>query len=202
MAENMKQIEEKQSLLHVSIEDVQNSNQKHADDVRAIITQKHAALQDLMQIHNQRLINSLAGVERGQGSLNGGVEGLNANIMRVDGTTSNLERELMKMQQSAQNNNKEMANFMDVMGQRQTRSEERIQENIQAVVGTIRDFHQNQARMQEQILAMQSKTQETNSKIVSTLEQMKVTLTQMHGQISSLSPSLVKNAPNAPEAKK
>jgi hypothetical protein len=199
-AENMKQIEEKQGQLHVSIEDVQDSSQKHADDVKAAITQEHAALQDMMQIHNQRLTNSLAGFERSQSSLTGGIEGLNANITRIDGNTSNLERELMKMQQSNQNNNKEMTNLINVIGQRQIRSEERIAENIQAVVGAIKDLHQNHAGMQEQIIAMQNKDQDNSSKIIAALEQMKVTLSQMQTQISSLSPA--KNMPNNQEEKK
>ncbi len=200
ITDNMKSIEENQSQLHVSIEDVQSGTQKQANDVIAAIGQEHAALRDILQIHQQRLNNSVIGIERSQGTLHGGIEGLNANISRIDGSTTGLEKDLMEMQQNLQNNNKELTNLVEVIGQRQIRSEERIQENIQMIVGTLKDVHQNQARLQEQIVAMQGKNQETNSKIIAALEQMKVTLSQMQTQISPLPP--MKNVFSPPEIKK
>jgi septal ring factor EnvC (AmiA/AmiB activator) len=81
-----------------------------------------------------------------------------------------------------------MANIMDVIGQRQLRSEERIQGNIQAIVDTLKDVQQSQAAVQEQITSMQDRNEQNNSKIIAALEQMKATLSQLRAQINSLSP--------------
>ena len=199
ITDNMKRTEQNNNQLHVSMEDVQSCTKKHANDVIAI-GQEHAALRDMLQLHQQRLNNSIIGIERSQGTLHGGIEGLNANISRVDESTTGLEKDLLNMQQGLQNNNKELTNLVEVIGQKQIRSEERIQENIQMIVGTLKDVHQNQARLQEQIAALQGKNQETNSKIIAALEQMKETLSQMRAQISPLPP--MKNAPSPPEIKK
>jgi hypothetical protein len=198
--DNMKRIKDNHNQLHVSIEDVQRGTKKQSDDVIAAIGQEHAALRDILQMHQQRLNNSVIGIERSQGTLHGGMEGLNANISRVDESTSGLKKDFMEMQQNLQNNNKELTNLMEVIGQRQIRSEERIQENIQMIVGTLKDVHQNQARLQEQIVALQGKNQETNSKIIAALEQMKVTLSQMREQISQLPP--MKNVSSPAEIEK
>jgi len=201
MTDNMKHIEDSQSQLHVAMEDVQDSNKKQANDVIAAIGQEHAALQDLLQIHRQRLTNSIAGIERSQRELQNGVESLNVNIQRVDESVVGHEQNLIKLQESLQNNKKDLANIIDVIGKRQLRFEERIQNNVQAaMVDTLKDVRQNQAGLQEQIAAMQDKNQVNNSKIIDALEQMKATLSQIRAQVSSLSP--VKNASISSETKK
>jgi len=106
----------------------------------------------------------------------------------------------MQLQQSFQNNNKEMANVMDVIGQRQLRSEERIQGNIQAITSTLKDVQQNQARAQEQITAMQDKNQQNNSKMIAVLQQMKVTLSQIQAQIGPAAAG--RSAPSSSEINK
>ncbi len=201
MTDNMKRIEDSQSQLHVAMEDVQDTNKKQTNDVIAAIGQEHAALQDLLQLQRQRLTNSIAGIERSQRALQNGVESLNVNIQRVDESVVGHEQNLIKLQESLQNNKKDLANIIDVIGQRQLRFEERIQNNIQAaMVDTLKDVRQNQAGLQEQIAAMQDKNQVNNSKIIDTLEQMKATLSQIRAQVSSLSP--VKNASISSETKK
>ncbi len=195
MTDNMNRIENHQTQLHVSIEDVQKNTRKQTDDMIAVIGQEHAALRDMLQIQNQRLTNSIVGIERNQGTLHSGVEGLNTNVQRVDGSTAGLEKNLLKMEQTLQNNNKELANLIDVIGQRQLRSEERNQDNLQMMVGTLKDVQQNQARLQEQLTLLQDKSQETNSKVIAALEQMKITLSQLQAQISLLSPG--ENTPSS-----
>jgi predicted nucleic acid-binding Zn-ribbon protein len=188
MTDNMKRIENNYSQLHVTVEDVQNGNKKQTNDIIAAIGQEQAALQDTLQIHHQRLNNSIVGLERNQSVLQGGIEGLNTSVSQVNESTVDHEKNLMQLQQSLQNNNKEMANIMDVIGQRQLRSEERIQGNIQSIVDTLKDVQQSQAAVQEQITSMQNRSEQNNSKIIAALEQMKATLSQLRAQINSLSP--------------
>jgi predicted nucleic acid-binding Zn-ribbon protein len=195
MTDNMKHIKDNQSQLHVAVEDVQNGNKIQTKDIIAAIGQEQAAMQDTLQIQHQRLNNSIDGIERSQTVLQGGIEGLNTSVSRVNESMVGHEKNLMQLQQSFQNNNKEMANIMDVIGQRQLRSEERIQGNIQTIVDTLKDVQQSQTRVQEQITSMQDKNEQNNSKIIAALEQMKATLSQLRAQINSLSPA--KSAPSS-----
>lgn len=199
MADNMKRIENNYSQLHVAVEDVQDGNKIQTKDIIAAIGQEQAALRDTLQMHQQRLNNSIVGLERNQSLLQGGIEGLNAGVSRVSESTVGLEKNLMQLQQRFQNNNKEMANIMNVIGQRQLRSEERIQGNIQAIISTLKDVQQNQARVQEQITAVQDKGQQNNSKMIAVLEQMKVTLSQIHAQIR---PAVVRKSASSSEINK
>lgn len=200
MTDNMKRINDRQGQLHVAVEDVQNGSKRQTNDIIAAIGQEQAAMQDTLQIHHQRLNNSIVGIERNQSVLQGGIEGLNTSVSRVNESMVGHEKNLMQLQQSFQNNNKEMANVMDVIGQRQLRSEERIQGNIQAITSTLKDVQQNQARAQEQITAMQDKNQQNNSKMIAVLQQMKVTLSQIQAQIGPAAAG--RSAPSSSEINK
>jgi len=58
-----KHLEDSQSQLHVTIEDVQEDAKKKAADIIAAIEQEQIALQNILQIHNQQLTKSIVGIE-------------------------------------------------------------------------------------------------------------------------------------------
>ena len=66
MTHNMRRIEDNQNKLHVAMEDVQDDTTKQTTDIIAAIVHEHMALQDILQISNQQLTNSIIGIEENQ----------------------------------------------------------------------------------------------------------------------------------------
>ena len=77
-----------------------------------------------------------------------------------------------------------MTDVIDIIDQKQLKFEERIQSNIQVMVGTLTGCPAKPGQTTAAIAAMQDKNQATNSKIIAVLEQMKVTLSKIQAQIS------------------
>jgi hypothetical protein len=90
MTDSRKRIEDKQGQLHVAMEDVQDGAKGQANDVIAAIVQEHAALQDILLIH-QQLTNSIIGIEQNQQGLQSAIGNLDINIQRADESTVGLE---------------------------------------------------------------------------------------------------------------
>ena len=85
MTGNMKPIEDGQSKLHVSIEDVQDGTKRKAADIVAAIEQEQIALQNILLIYNQQLTKPIVGGQQNQQGLQSEMESLHINIQRADG---------------------------------------------------------------------------------------------------------------------
>ena len=63
---DMESIEDNQDILHVTIEDVQSSNEKKTADIVAVIEQEQSILQYILLERNRQLSNSMMGIEQNQ----------------------------------------------------------------------------------------------------------------------------------------
>ena len=83
-----------------------------------------------------------------------------------------LEENLLKMQEVLQNDTRNLADVMEVLGQGQIEFEGKLEREIRGLVNSVGVIEQNQAKLRKQVEEVRSSTQAIVSDLTVSLEQL------------------------------
>jgi len=201
-----RRIEENQQALQNAIGNVRDSAQKLASDL-ASVAREHTNLQKLVQDNNLQIADKMAAVEQKQQNLQAGIEDvrngtvqvaadivglsdkqtrleqmIEANsrtlVSKVAASVDALEQNLVKLRETLQNDTRNLADIVQVIGQQQIEFEGKVERDIRGLAESMSAVEQNRAEFRKQIEEVQSNTQAMISNLTTALEQLKARVSQ------------------------
>jgi len=201
-----RRIEENQQALQNAIGNVRDSAQKLASDL-ASVAREHTKLQKLVQDNNLQIADKMAAVEQKQQNLQAGIEDvrngtvqvaadivglsdkqtrleqmIEANsrtlVSKVAASVDALEQNLVKLRETLQNDTRNLADIVQVIGQQQIEFEGKVERDIRGLAESMSAVEQNRAEFRKQIEEVQSNTQAMISNLTTALEQLKARVSQ------------------------
>jgi chromosome segregation ATPase len=224
IAGNVARIEQSQFGLQARIKDVQNSAQEGTSNIMAAFEQGQTKLRATVQDSNRQLRADIAAVdknqralqgqigdlqqnvqtlaaatgtvEEGQRGLHGQIGHLQQNIQTVAAATNAAEQHLLQLQESLLNSTRDLTSIIDLIGQKQLKFEERLQNDVLATADTVIAIQRDQAKLQGQIEDVQNSAKAINN-IMADLDRLKALLSARLSEISAAATTEAK--PSAPQ---
>jgi len=201
-----RRIEENQQALQNAIGNVRDSAQKLASDL-ASVAREHTKLQKLVQDNNLQIADKMAAVEQKQQNLQAGIEDvrngtvqvaadivglsdkqtrleqmIEANsrtlVSKVAASVDALEQNLLRLKEVLQNDTRNLADIVQIIGQQQIEFEAKVERDIRGLAESMSAVEQNKAELQKQIEEVRSNTQAMISNLTTALEQLKARVSQ------------------------
>ena len=220
-------IEENQQALQDAIGNVRDSAQKLASDL-ASVAGEHAKLQKMVRDNNLQMTDKIAMMEQRQQNLQAGIEDVRSGtgqvaadivglgdkqakleqmieansrtlVSKVAASVDALEQNLLKLKEILQNDTRNLADIVQVIGQQQIEFEGKVERDIRGLAESMSAVEQNRAEFQKQVEEVQSNTQAMIGNLTTALEQLKARVSQTGPLESSES---VETAATVSEVKK
>ncbi len=201
-----RRIEENQQALQDAIGTVRNSTQVLAADL-ASVAGEHAKLQKMVRDNNLQMTDKIAMMEQRQQNLQAGIEDVRSGTVRVAAdvvglgdkqakleqmieannrtlvskvaaNVDALEQNLLKLKEVLQNDTRNLADIVQVIGQQQIEFEGKVERNIRGLAESMSAVEQNRAEFQKQVEEAQSNAQAMISNLTTALEQLKARVSQ------------------------
>jgi chromosome segregation ATPase len=201
-----RRIEENQQALQNAIGNVRDSAQKLASNL-ASVAREHTKLQKLVQDNNLQIADKMAAVEQKQQNLQAGIEDVRNGtvqvaadivglgdkqakleqmieassrtlVSKVAASVDALEQNLLKLKEILQNDTRNLADIVQVIGQQQIEFEGKVERDIRGLAESMSAVEQNKAEFRKQIEEVRSNTQAMISNLTTALEQLKARVSQ------------------------
>jgi len=199
-------IEENQHTLQDAIGNVRDSAQKLASDL-ASVAGEHTKLQKMVRDNNLQMTDKIAMMEQGQQNLQAGIEDVRSGtgrvaadivglgdkqakleemieansrtlVSKVAASVDALEQNLLKVKEILQNDTRNLADIVQVIGQQQIEFEGKVERDIRGLAESMSAVEQNRAEFQKQVEEVQSNTQAMINNLTTALEQLKARVSQ------------------------
>jgi len=199
-------IEENQHALQDAIGTVRNSAQKLASDL-ASVAGEHTKLQKMVRDNNLQMTDKIAMMEQGQQNLQAAIEDVRSGtgqvaadivglgdkqakleqmieansrtlVSKVAASVDALEQNLLKLKEILQNDTRNLADIVQVIGQQQIEFEGKVERDIRGLAESMSAVEQNRAEFQKQVEEVQSNTQAMINNLTTALEQLKARVSQ------------------------
>jgi len=199
-------IEENQQALQDAIGNVRDSAQKLASDL-ASVAGEHAKLQKMVRDNNLQMTDKIAMMEQRQQNLQAGIEDVRSGtgqvaadivglgdkqakleqmieansrtlVSKVAASVDALEQNLLKLKEILQNDTRNLADIVQVIGQQQIEFEGKVERDIRGLAESMSAVEQNRAEFQKQVEEVQSNTQAMINNLTTALEQLKARVSQ------------------------
>jgi chromosome segregation ATPase len=201
-----RRIEENQQALQDAIGNVRDSAQKLASDL-ASVAGEHAKLQKMVRDNNLQMTDKIAMMEQRQQNLQAGIEDVRSGtvqvaadivglgdkqakleemieansrtlVSKVAASVDALEQNLLKLKEILQNDTRNLADIVQIIGQQQIEFEAKVERDIRGLAESMSAVEQNKAELQKQIEEVRSNTQAMISNLTTALEQLKARVSQ------------------------
>ena len=201
-----RRIEENQQALQDAIGNVRDSAQKLASDL-ASVAGEHAKLQKMVRDNNLQMTDKIAMMEQRQQNLQAGIEDVRSGtgqvaadivglgdkqakleqmieansrtlVSKVAASVDALEQNLLKLKEILQNDTRNLADIVQVIGQQQIEFEGKVERDIRGLAESMSAVEQNRAEFQKQVEEVQSNTQAMINNLTTALEQLKARVSQ------------------------
>lgn len=173
LASRIQSMEDYQSAMQNEIRNVQAGAEKIAASL-AVLAGSQAKLEEAVQSDRQQTAGRLSRIEDKQQSQQGRIQELSGNVQEVAASVKALSDNLVKLQEVLQNDTRNLAEVIEVIGQGQIESDSRAERAIRELSGAIGAIERNQAAFRNQIEEIRSSTGEMISSLTATLEQLRV----------------------------
>jgi chromosome segregation ATPase len=176
-------VEQNQHELRAGIENVQNDARtaaaEVASDIKAVADEQ-TRLYETVQSNSQQLANNVAVIEQNQQDWQGKVEGLQGNIQQqVAVTMDALGKDLLRLQETLQQNARDLVSMMELAGQDQLKFREKTQASLRALDESLSALKQSQNRLQSQIQDVQNRTESMGRDVPEALAKLTDELARM-----------------------
>lgn len=201
-----RRIEENQQALQNAIGNVRDSAQKLASDL-ASVAGEHAKLQKMVRDNNLQMTDKIAMMEQRQQNLQAGIEDVRSGtvqvaadivglgdkqakleqmieansrtlVSKVAASVDALEQNLLRLKEVLQNDTRNLADIVQIIGQQQIEFEAKVERDIRGLAESMSAVEQNKAELQKQIEEVRSNTQAMISNLTTALEQLKARVSQ------------------------
>lgn len=155
-------LEQNQHELKAGIENVQNDARTRVDDLASDVTavaSEQARLSETVQNNSRQLADNAAMIEQDRQQWAGTLEGLQENIQQVTVRMSALGEDLSKLQQTLQQNVRELVAMTEAASREQVNFREKTQATLRTLNDSLNAVKQNQDKLQTQIKDVQNRAE-------------------------------------------
>ena len=175
LANTMAAVEQNQYKLQAGIEDIESGTKQVAVEVGAV-GDEQIKLQEVVHNNGRQLAGKVALIEQSQAEWQGRIQEMQENVQKVAAGMTALGANLLRLQNTLQDNMRELVGIMEVAGQDQLNFEKEIEKDLQVLTDSVGAIKQSQAELREQITDVQNNTETMGNDMPAAIEQLKAEL--------------------------
>jgi len=178
LAGKVKTIEDYQGRLQSEIRNVQAGTAQVAADLAAV-ADAHSKLEEAAQNDRERTDGKVSVLERDRLEQQKETETIMNNVRKLTGSVGALEENLLKLQEVLQNDIRNLADIITVVGQGQIEFEGNVERRIGELASSMGLLEQKQAELRKQAEETRSSNQAVISNLAATLDQLKTRISSI-----------------------
>lgn len=181
-------LEQGQARLQTAIKDTQAVTRQSVQDVATVREEQkafRAALAEALQAGKDDWSAQIGKIAGGQRQLADRITAVQGSIDTVASRTEGLQQNMSALRETVQSGTENMANVIDIVGQKQLKFEEKILIDIRAIAGVVNAIEQKQAMLQSQVGDVQSNTQAMRDSMIAVLKQLRSELSRISSELGS-----------------